>query len=122
MVPKGLVDRAQCRQIEDGEFVLELGCFYRVQEGLHVFVAEQQVHHSVGSFAADGLVGAGRVEEERLQEIGWICDGSMDWLCGFLLTGNGNEIVAEFHLSVLGDSCFRGGRGIRGRRLLSLSK
>ena len=64
MVPKGLVGRAECRQIEDGEFVLELGCFYRVQEGLHVFVAEQQVHHSVGSFAADGLVGAGGVEIE----------------------------------------------------------
>ena len=115
MVPKGLVGRGQCWQIEDGKVVLELGCCLSVQKGFHVFVAEQQVHHSVGSFAADGLVGAGSVEEQRLKEIGRVLDGLLIRRCGFLLTGNGNEIVAEFHLFVVGGSCFRAERGIRGR-------
>lgn len=109
MVPKGLVGGGQRRQIEGGEFVLKLGCCLSVQKGFHVFVAEQQVHHSVGSFAADGLVGAGSVEIECLQEVSGISDGLLERLCGFLLTCNGDEIVAEFHLFVIGALALEGG-------------
>ncbi len=109
MVPKGLVGGGQGRQIEGGEFVLEFGCCLSVQKGFHVFVAEQNVYHSVGSFAADGLVGTGSVEVERLKEVGRVLDGLLERLCGFLLTGNGDEIVAEFHLVVIGTLALEGG-------------
>ena len=107
--PKGLVGRAECRQIEDGEFVLELGCCLSVQEGLHFFAAEQQVHHSVGSFAADRVLGTGDVKIECLKEIGWVFDGLFCRFCGFLLTCNCYEIIAEFHLFVIGTLALEGG-------------
>ena len=56
MDPKGLVGGGKGGQIGGGEVGLELGCFYRVQEGLHVWMCEQKVHHSVGAFAADGCI------------------------------------------------------------------
>ncbi len=126
MGPKGLVGGGQCRQIEGGKFVLELGGCRWVQKGLHVFVAEQCVHHGVGSCAADGFLGAGDVEIERLEEVGGVLNGRVFYGFGFrvlLLTGDGYKMVGVLHpLTWDKQDVFKEERGIRDRRGLSRSK
>ena len=92
MGPKGLVGGCQSGEIEGGEFVLELGGCLLVQEGLHVFVAEQCVHETVGSFTGDGFLGAGGVEVECLEEVGRIFNSGVFYGLGFrgFLTGDGD--------------------------------
>lgn len=99
MGPKGLVGGGQCRQIESGKVVLELGGCRWVQKGLHVFVAEQCVHETVGASSGNGFMGAGDVEIQRLKEVGGVLNRGVFYLesRGLLLTGDGYKMVGILH-------------------------
>jgi len=51
--PKGAVGERQRWEIEGRKVVLELGGCCWLEERLHVWMAEQDVHHLVGAFAGD---------------------------------------------------------------------
>ena len=106
--PKGLVGGGEGGQIGGGKIGLELGCFYRVQEGLHVWMCKQTVHHSVGAFAADGFIRVGDMEVERLEEVAGISDRCLGCCLGFSFRCNGDEIVTVFHCLIMGVMALEG--------------